>query len=231
MSRTFPGGLAALVLFVAPALAADPYAVKVQEKSEPPRELQGAVRKLLAEKSVQFLDDKGKLLAEVWFRKELPAKATDAQVQNGLTYQEVSPSTLLGAVRLKESLGDYRKQKIKPGVYTMRLAIQPMDGDHMGTADFGEFALLVPANADEGKDTLETEMLQDLSKKASGTGHPAVFQLVPVAKKDLGKAPALEKRPRDQWALVVTQDVTVDGKKKGGVFGIGLTLIGFSTAA
>jgi hypothetical protein len=228
MSRTL-FGLTALVLLAAPVPAADPYSIKTQDKAEPPKELKAAVRKVLDEKAVQFLGDKGNVLAEVWFRKEVPAKATEAQIKNGLTYQEVPQTTVLGAVRVKEALSDYRKQKIKAGVYTLRLAYQPMDGDHMGTAPFGEFVLLVPADADEGKDTLEPETLHDYSKKASGSGHPAVFLLHPVAAKDLNKAPKLEKKPGDHWVLSVTRDVDAGGKKA--VIGIGLTLVGTSSAA
>ncbi|HKB41847.1 MAG TPA: hypothetical protein VKD72_35805, partial [Gemmataceae bacterium] len=95
MSRTLPV-LVALVLS-ASAPAADPYNIKVTDKSEPPKELKDPVRKLLAEKSIQLSDDKGNQLVEVWFRKELPAKATDAQIKNGLTYQEVPQTTLVGA--------------------------------------------------------------------------------------------------------------------------------------
>src|SRR5262249_36709491 len=206
MSRTLPV-LVALVLS-ASAPAADPYNIKVTDKSEPPKELKDPVRKLLAEKSIQLSDDKGNQLVEVWFRKELPAKATDAQIKNGLTYQEVPQTTLVGAVRIKDTLGDYRKQKVKAGVYTMRLAVQPMDGDHMGTAPHGDFVLLVPADAEEGKETFEPEKLHELSKKASGTGHPAIFLLFPVPMKDLGKAPVLQKREGNHWVLIVTQDVT-----------------------
>lgn len=229
MVRTFPGGLAAVMLFVSPALAADPYSIKAVEKSAPPKALTAVVRKSLEDKSVQFID-KGKVLAEVWFRKEIPARATDAQVKNGLTYQEVPPGTLLAAIEVKDALADYRKQKIKAGTYTMRLAIQPMDGDHMGTAPFGEFVLLVPADADDGKPTWEPEKLVEQSKKASGTGHPAIFLLFPVTKKDLGKAPALEKKQGNNWVLTVTRTVAVGGKKKA-VLGIGLTLVGTSPAA
>jgi hypothetical protein len=228
MLRTFLGGLAAVVLSVSPALAAD-YSIKATEKSTPPKALPDAVRKLLEEKSVQFLD-KGKVLAEVWFRKEVPAKATEAQIKNGLTYQEVPQTTLLAAIELKETLTDYRKQKIKKGVFTLRLAIQPMDGDHMGTAPNGEFVLLVPADADDGKAAWEPEKLLEQSKKASGTGHPAVLLLFPVAKKDLRKAPVLAKKEGNHWVLNVTRDVSVEGKKKA-TLGIGLTLVGVSPAA
>ena len=228
--RTLFGGLAALALSVAPAFAADAYSIKAADKSAPPKELGAAVRKLLEEKSVRLVDAKGTVLAEVWFRKAVPAKATDAQIKNGLTYQEVPQTTLLGAVVVKETLGDFRKQKIKKGVYTFRLAYQPMDGDHMGTAPFGEFVLLVPAENDDGKEELEPEKLVDLSKKASGTGHPAVFLLFPVDQKELNKAPVLAKKMGNTWVLSVTRKVQVGGKEKG-VIGIGLTLIGFSPSA
>ena len=228
MMRTVFGGLATLVLCVPAALAADPYSIK-EEKTAPPKTLKDSVRKLLEEKSVQFLHN-GKVVAEVWFRKEIPAKATEAQIKNGLTYQEVPQTTLFGAVELKDSLTDFRKQKIKPGVYTMRLAYQPMDGDHMGTAPFSEFVLLTPAGDDDGKESMEPEKLIEQSKKASGTGHPAVFLLFPIGKKDLSKPPALAKKMGNNWVLSVTRSASVGGKKKG-VLGIGLTLIGVSPAA
>jgi len=49
-------------------------------------------------------------------------------------------TTLLGALRVHKTEIDYRKQKLKEGVYTLRLAYQPADGDHMGTAPNAEFA-------------------------------------------------------------------------------------------
>ena len=171
MSRTLPV-LVALMLSASSAPAANPFNIKATDKAEPPKELKDSVRKLLAEKSVQFLDDKGNQLAEIWFRKEVPVKATDAQIQNGLTYQEVTPTTLVGAIRIKDTLSDYRKQKIKKGVYTMRLAIQPMDGDHMGTAPHNEFCLLVPAKMDEKQDIIDAKELREMSAKAIGGSHP-----------------------------------------------------------
>ena len=229
MLRMFFGGLTALFFCVSVASAADPYSIKAAAKAAPPKALKDTVRKVLEPKSIQFLHN-GKVTAEVWLRKEIPAKATDAQIKNGLTYQEVPQTTLFGAIELKDTLTDFRKQKIKAGVYTLRLAYQPMDGDHMGTAPFGEFVLLTPADADDGKETLEPEKLIDQSKKASGTGHPAVFLLFPVAGKELNKPPALAKKMGNNWVLSVTRPVSVGGKVKG-VLGIGLTLVGVSPAA
>src|SRR2546421_5522170 len=148
---------------------------------------------------------------------------------NGLTYQEVPQTTLVGAVKVHEEGSDYKKHKVKPGVYTMRLAYQPMDGDHMGTAPFAEFVILVPASIDKGEPTMEAEALHKLGNRASGTGHPSVWLLFPVANKDLGKPPMLAKKEGNHRVLSVTVDVTVDGKKA--TIGIGLTLLGFSPSA
>lgn len=226
MTRIIRGAVAALLLCAFPSLAAD-YTIKV-EKSEAPKEVADAARKLLGEQSIQFLDG-GKLLAEIWMRKEVPAKATDAQIKNGLTYQEIPQTTFLGVVRTHEEMGDYKKHKVKAGVYTMRLAYQPMDGDHMGTAPYAEFAILVPAKLDDGKPTLEPEALHKLGNRSSGTGHPGVWVLFPVSGKDLNQPPVLKKKENNHWVLFLTQPVTVEGKKA--VIGIGLTLIGFSPSA
>jgi hypothetical protein len=108
---------AALLLAALPAGAADKYTAKVAE-AEPPQELAEPLRKLLADKSVRVTDDKGEVLAEVWFRKELPAKATPEQVKNGLTYRQVPETTLVGAVRVPRQLSDYRKQQVRSSRWT-----------------------------------------------------------------------------------------------------------------
>ncbi len=226
MTRLFRAALAALMLCAATA-SADP-AIKV-EKAAAPKDLPEPLQKLLGDQVVRFSDDKGTLKAEIWFRKEVPGKATAAQIANGLTYQEIPQTTLLGVVQVHDEMGDYKKHKIKPGMYTMRLAYQPMDGDHMGTAPYAEFVILVPVKIDPGEPTLEPEKLHKLGTRSSNTGHPGVWLLFPVAKKDLGKPPVLLKKDGGHWVLFITQEVTVDGKKT--TIGIGLTLVGFSTSA
>lgn len=224
MRRTTCWASAVLLLAAAPSWAADAlYSVKTATAA-PPKELKEPVAKLLSDKAVQFLDKKGELIGELWFRQELPSKATADQIKNGLTYRELEETTLLGAVRLARQVTDYRKQKINPGVYTLRLAFQPMDGDHMGTAPFSEFCLLTPA-ADDGQPAPlgNAKELHEKSAKsvAGGSGHPAVFMLVPDEKpadepKLTGKA--------NNWVLHVKGPVNADGRKAA--LGIGLTLIG-----
>jgi len=221
------GCVVPLLLVVAfPVGAADqPYAVKAGNTA-PPKELQEPIRKLLGEGSVQFLGDKGEVLAEFWFCKAVPVKATEAQIQNGLTYQEVPETTLLGAVRVVKQLSDYRKQKVPPGVYTLRLGLQPMDGDHMGTAPYDTFFLASPASEDTKPDPMDVKALQELSGKTTNS-HPAVFLLFPG--KGAGPQPQLVNKGMGQWVLLYNQEVQVGPKKA--VLPVGLTVVGASPSA
>ena len=166
--------------------------------TEPPKELSDSIRKLLGPEAVQFRDARGDLVAELWFRKEVPADATPEQVKNGLTYRELKETTVLGAVRFDQAWSDYRKQKIKAGVYTLRLGFQPMDGDHMGTAPYPEFALVVDAREDKNADTMEPKALQELSAKTIGTSHPGVLLLFPNDKARC-RARSWPARPTTMW--------------------------------
>ncbi len=225
--RIMGGVVALLILTVLPLYAADnPYKIKTVDKTSAPKEVQEPIRKLLAERCVQLLDAKGDVLAELWFRKDLPAKATEAQIKNGLTYHEVAETTLFGVVRFPKQTNDYRKQKIPAGVYTLRLANQPMDGDHMGTAPFSEFLLLSPAAEDKKPDTMEPKALQELSGKTTN-GHPGVLLLFPG--KGAKSEAKLEKKEENHWILLLLQEVKVGDKKAS--LPIGLTLIGVSSAA
>lgn len=208
-------------------LAAEgPYTLKVADL-EPPKELKPDIRSQLLPKAYQIFDSAGKLFCEVWLVKSAVVKATSTQVQNGLTYQEVPPTTLLGAVRFPEDIQDYRKQDVKAGVYTLRFATQPQDGDHMGTAPHPEFCLLVSAELDEKPGPMEVKHLHDVSARSLEGGHPGVLLLFPNRKPN--EEPRMADHGMGHWALHATVTVEVDGKKVP--LGIALNLIGHSSAA
>src|SRR5262249_36813905 len=123
---------------------------------------------------------------------------------------------------------DYRKQKIKPGVYTLRLGFQPMDGDHMGTAPYNEFCLLVPAKMDEKPDVIDPKELRELSAKAIGGSHPGVLLLFPNEKPE--DKPRLLDEGSETWAIATKRPVAVDGKKSDAALGVALALIGHTSA-
>jgi hypothetical protein len=222
--------LGAVTLFFAVAglasAAPAPYTAKVVDGTPPPKELAEPVQKLLADRCVQLADAKGEVTLELWFRKDVPAKATEAQIKNGLTYREIGESTVLGALRVSKQITDFRKQKIAPGVYTLRLGYQPMDGDHMGTAPYSEFCLLSPAAEDKSAANMETKALQEMSAKTTN-GHPGVMLLFPGGK-DAGE-PKLVDKGEGNWVLLFKQEVTAGGMKA--TMGFALTVFGTSPSA
>jgi len=221
------GVLLAWLALGLPAGAAPDYSIKTVPDQAPPKELAEPIRKLLDNRCIQVQDGKGTTLVEVWLRKEVPAKATPEQVKNGLTYREVPSSTVLGAMRVVKQTSDYKKQKVPEGVYTLRMGIQPMDGDHQGTATYNEFCLACPAAEDKKPDLLAVKDLRELSAKTTDN-HPAVFMLFPGGK-DAGASPKLLSKPGGHWALFVQLNVKAgDAKTK---LPFGLNLVGVSASA
>lgn len=202
---------AVTMLFCVAAARADdvPGTAKI-EKVAPPKELKESVQTLLSDDAVQLADGSGTVWATLWFRKAIPAKAAPEQIKNGLTYREVPTTTLVGAVRFTNAWSDFRKQQIPAGVYTLRMALQPMDGDHQGTAPYSEFLLLVPAAKDAKPDPMETKALNELSAEAAGGSHPAVMLLFPGDK--AGAEPKLAAKPGKLVLLNLQRAIDVGGK-------------------
>jgi len=210
-----------LLLILAGPAAAAKYTVKVED-APPPPEIGGRVRPLLEVKGLSVYDDAGTLLLTVWPRKAFESTATAEQVKNGLTYREIAESDVVGAVKFPKLWTDYRKQKIKAGVYTLRMGWQPMDGDHMGTAPFNEFCLLSPAAKDQSVDAMPAKALHELSAGSVGSSHPGVMLLFPNPKP--ADEPAVESKPNNIWVLNFKRPVTAAGQKAA--LGFSLVVIG-----
>jgi hypothetical protein len=222
--RFFIPAAAAVALAVAPLGAADKYEAKA-EKVAPPKELKPAFAELLGDDAVQ-VSNGGKSVATIWLRKEVPAKATPEQVKNGLTYREVQPTTVVGAVKFDQTWKDFRKQEVPAGVYVLRLALQPQDGDHMGTAPYNEFCLLTPAGEDEKPDPMGLKNLYELSAKSNGGSHPSVMLLFPNSKPE--DAPKVADKGAGVWVLNWKRPVAAGDQK--GSLGFGLVVAGVTTA-
>jgi hypothetical protein len=227
MMRT--SAVAVVFLFAgAVGQAADPskHTTK-QATTEPPKELAEPIRALLSDKTVQLLDDQGKLFCEVWFRKEVPVKATADEIKKGVSYSKIEEGTVMGAIRFAQPWQSFRKQNVKPGLYTLRLGIQPKDGDHMGSAPFDEFLLLCPSADDKKPAAIPHKQLAELSGKAlPGGNHPVVLLMFPNPKPDA--MPQLTNKGGGVWALQWKTDAAAGSDK--GVMGMGLVLFGVTTA-
>jgi hypothetical protein len=212
-------GLIALV----PLIAAQEgkFTVKAATNA-PPKELADDVQKLLGKSSIQLLDG-DKVIGEFWFRGDIPADATAEQIKNGITWREVKQTEVIGAVRFEQDWTDYRKQKVKAGVYTLRLGYQPADGDHQGSSEFQDFLVVVAADKDKKPELLDFKQMVEMSGSSIGATHPGVFMLAPNPK---GAGPAIIPAPRNHWVLQSKGEISVAGKKTGTALGIGLNVVG-----
>jgi hypothetical protein len=153
---------------------------------------------------------------EIWLAKSLPvgAKPDDAAVSFG-----IAQGTLLGAIRFPAKGADRRGQVIPAGVYTLRYSNFPVDGAHSGVAPQRDFALMTPLAADPDPTSKPAfDDLVKMSRKASGTPHPAVLSLeTPPAG---AAAPGVAKEGEHDWTLTVkagdlTFSIIVVGKVEG----------------
>ncbi|HTD87914.1 MAG TPA: hypothetical protein VK850_15175 [Candidatus Binatia bacterium] len=136
----------------------------------PPMDLNPSIQQLLQPKAVQLLDG-DKPIFQFWLVKELPGSKLDS----------LKPATLLGAVAVSKAQRDYRDDDLAAGVYTMRFALQPQDGNHLGSADFTTFAILTPAKVDTKPDGItDYKSLVKASSKETTTDHPVILSLRPT---------------------------------------------------
>ncbi|HXM34630.1 MAG TPA: hypothetical protein VN920_05550 [Pyrinomonadaceae bacterium] len=118
----------------------------------------------------------GSILCEIWLRNGVASGKNDAQ---GAVYRSLADSALIGVITFPQQATDFRKQVIKAGSYTLRYAVHPQDGNHLGISPIRDFLLLIPINGDQDPTAkYKFEDLTTLSKKASGTNHPSPWSLV-----------------------------------------------------
>jgi hypothetical protein len=183
-----------LPLLVCLAAAAAFGQYKLESAGAPPSELAPAIRDALQKDGARIAGPSG-VFCEVWLQTKAPSGSNSEQ---NVSFTQMPQGALLGAIRFPGKGADRRGQQLKPGVYTMRLSFYPVDGSHQGIAPTRDFALLTPADID--KDPSATpgfKELVEMSKKASGTPHPAVLT---VWKPD-SPEPAALKQEGDDWVL------------------------------
>lgn len=156
-----------------------------------------AIRNVLDSKGYRVLLDDGSVACEIWLRKSAPGPAK--KNTSGALYWQLAESTLVGVISFPQATTDYRGQAVKAGSYTLRYALMPNDGNHLGVAPNPDFLLLVPATSDADPDaTFKFEELMSLGRQATGTRHPGPLSLVQAAG---GSAPGVSKDEEEHWVF------------------------------
>lgn len=162
----------------------------------PPLGIDPAIAATLQKDGIRVLDGK-RVVCELWFRTSAPSGPKNTE--DNISIATVPQGALLGVIRYPDRGADRRGQSLKAGVYTMRLSFFPPNGDHQGVAPQRDFLLLSPAAADKDpKANPGFDSLVDMSRKASGTPHPAVLSLW---KADADFKPGISQQGETDWVL------------------------------
>lgn len=206
-TRFFTAALAALFSVAADGSAAD-FTLKIAEKSAP-KEIGDSIRPVLQAKAVQLVQaDRPSL--EIWFRQEMPLKSKPASASE--TLGAIVETTLIGAIAVNDtSLRDYKDNEIPKGIYTARFGLQPKDGDHLGTAEFDFFMVLIAAENDRDLAGLDKfRAMVKASGKSTASGHPLIVSLRPASAD--GTIPRLTEPAAEHKAI----RIRIPAKASGG---------------
>lgn len=207
--------LSAVLLFLAvPPVAGQAPLSGATATIDLPPELSVAVASQLSTDAVRVTAGATPVTLEFWWVKSLPMKAGTGAP----SWADVEEGTLVGAVRLASDYRDIRGRVIKPGTYTLRYAIQPANGDHLGVSPFREFLLLSPAALDTDPAPRGHDGTIELSKRAIGGSHPGVWSMDPPVASDAPLSVHKTELGHDAIVMEVTST--------RGPYRFGLVLIG-----
>jgi hypothetical protein len=188
--------------------AADEYTVETIDEPMAADELAAEIAEQLAPTGYRVIQDGGRALWEIWPAKKWTLEADFAA--NAERLYGFEPGQLMGVARLRRRGADFRDQTLSRGVYTLRYALQPVDGNHVGTSPTRDFLLLVRAEDDTSVAPIEAETLQEASATAAGSSHPAMLCLQKLS--DDAQAPALRYlEDRELWVLRLAGTAGDDG--------------------
>jgi hypothetical protein len=135
-----------------------------------------ALRGVLEPKGYRITLADGSAWCDIWLRASLPVVKEGPA---GATYSGISESALVGVITFAKQATDFRGQALKPGPFTLRYALHPVDGNHMGISPIRDFLLMMPVADDKDPNTVfKFEELVKASSKSSSTNHASALSLV-----------------------------------------------------
>lgn len=218
--------IAWMALAVAPLARGDDTYKIAKLADAPPAGLTAEVKKTLGGDGYRISDPSGKPLVDLWLRQGAPASGKPEGPKAAVLYPVLAEGELIGAAKIQGELHDYRDQPIKPGVYTLRYALQPINGAHLGVSTYRDYALLVPADKDKTLDPPSQKELQEKSAESAGTSHPAVLLMQPPPEKPPAGPELVHDETLNTWGAVVNLPLSIKGESSKAVMPVHLVVVG-----
>jgi hypothetical protein len=196
-----------LLLMLPLAVVAQDYKVEAFEGA-PPEGLAADVAAAIGASGFKVLDGDS-VVCEIWPAKQW--EVVDGFTPSATVLYPFKPGTLVGALRFPRKNTDFRNQDIKRGLYTLRYANQPVDGNHVGTFDTRDFFVMVPAADDASPEGLGDDTLFPASAESAGSSHPAIMPLLKVAAD--AEVPGMRHVEEPDWWTLRFPGKTSDGKE------------------
>jgi hypothetical protein len=182
--RSFFASLLIILGSVSCALAASAKVERIDRPASPA--IPETIWKVLDPKGYRITSDDGSQICDLWLRRNTP-QSRSKEPESAL-YPELAASTMVGAISFPKATTDYKGDAVLAGVYTLRYELLPADGNHLGVAPNPDFVLLIPASADPDPSAqFRAQELINLSRKATGSQHPAPLSLVQAGNSDIAK--------------------------------------------
>jgi len=197
--------LAVVLLTATAAVAQDP--VVASHTAPPPAELEDPIEALLATGGQHVTIGDHQL--DFWWVKSMPLRSGSTDKD----WSAVEEGTLVGAVRLSAQHNDIRGKPLKAGIYTLRYALQPENGNHLGVSPYREFLLFGPVQADSSPSAIGHDASVELGKAATGTGHPGSWSIDPPTAS--GPPGRVYKNEAGLRGVVFQVPISRDGKDLG----------------
>lgn len=213
---------AAVFFLVVASLRASDFSIEAL-KEPAPKEIAAPIQETLQTEAIRVLGKGGKPLLDIWLRKDLPRKKLEGKPPASIHFSEIEEGALLGAIRVHKKHADFRDLTLPAGVFTMRYGLQPVDGNHVGTADSRDFALLCAISEDGKPDLAPAKRVQDWSAKASGSKHPSILYVLPRTEKR-ESFPALDHDAEKDWRILDLRIPVANEKEQ--FFRLGLVVAG-----
>ena len=150
----------------------------VAGKATPPAAIKAGLKPLISDAAFTLTNAEGKLVARIWPAKAIAAGKVPITQGPGTVADQLTQGAFMGVIELAVNATDAKEQPVKAGVYAMRYLTQPDDGNHLGTTDFSDFAVLFSMKVDPGAPVAGRQALIDAA--FNSIGHPRVFPLHPA---------------------------------------------------
>jgi hypothetical protein len=185
---------------------------KAVKGGPPGAAIPSGVQAVLESQSVEFENSQGAPVCEIWWRKGIPY-AKPASATPDVIYTGLGMGEFMGVLHFPKNDTDYRGQSIKAGYYTLRYALIPQDGNHMGVSNYRDFLLMIPIQDDTNPTQTMTfnEVVKE-SRLTAGTGHPAVLMLESVTQGSSATFPSAVQDDQGNWTVDVRLDASDAGQ-------------------